>query len=170
MSADITSLSDFLSTWEEMSPVEAAAELQIGDEMFTEGEVVYIYDSLSYISHIPNPPQGAAGPWHVLIGNHDSLHATQDEAATRLYLEHYVSECVQPTAWSTAALTSLLIDFSKFYGLEYASADEMLFLALHKDPQDRTYRDAEIIAWLEWFIDLWNEVQMSEDVAAVMDY
>ena len=161
MSADLTSLSDFLDTFDVHAPAEAADLIGMNASDFGDALSVILFDSLCYIV------KTQSGEYHAIIGNNDTLHSTLDDAASRLYFDHYVSECVPPSQWTTDSLTNPLHDYSAFYGLPYASADEMLHDILSVDPTDRTYQQNVHIGWLNWFIDLWNDTQNREDEIAV---
>lgn len=154
-----TDLSTFRTEYEILTPAQAADRLGLGIEMFDTAALVFVFDGESYVSQVKS------GCYTVIIGREDSIHVNLPDAATRLYLEHYVFECVEPTEWTTSSLCVLLLDFARFNGLKFASADEMLHDIIPETPDQRTAQTAMQMDWLEWFIDLWNETELNEDAA-----
>lgn len=94
----------------------------------------------------------------------DEYTGTEIEIARRLYVDWYSSECADE--YTTEQLADLLQQFAIVYGLELASADEMLFDLTKEPPERRASTQHRAVAWLEWFCDTWEDTQRREDNAA----
>lgn len=105
------------------------------------------------------------GVFSAPVGNTSYDSPRLGEVAAPLYFEFYVSEVMDPEDWSTETLTTLLEEYTEWRGLKIASADEMLHTLLVVEPAERTCESELAAAWLDWFIDLWGEVQAREDAS-----
>lgn len=150
-------LPEFLKTATRVSIPEACDAIGV-DSDFWEGSkvtAIWLYADTLYVEELDSG--------FGLLLERDYWEGSQDELATRLYFEWYVSECSDPAEISTSDLTQLLECWSKWRGLEVASADEMLHAASVNPPELRDAKTRESINWLQWFCNTWERVQLRED-------
>jgi len=152
------SLTEFRQTRERVSPEVASEKLQMTDDYWSGDEAaVLIYDGSLFIMEMKD------GSFYTLI-ERDDFRGTRDEMEATLFLEWYCSECTN--VYTTAQLEDLLGVWCEHYGVEPASADELLLEVYRPAPEDRTAAQHRQGVWLEWFSRTWEGTQEAEDTAA----
>ncbi len=148
-------LKEFKETGHPVSLAQGCAAIGVSEEDFGPNCFrIWFYDGDAYIEELFD------GRFHALIIRDEKV-GSRDDVSAFLYFDWYITEC--DIEYTTSGLTILLNEWSKYEGIEPASADEMLFVAQQKPQRARTWKEQNRVVWLEWFIETWESVQRRED-------
>lgn len=103
------------------------------------------------------------GRYHAPIGN-DSRIGRWDQMSGWLYFEHYAREYVHDGV-TLYQLAELLDDFADHIGLPHMCAREMQAELFDDSPTNSFWTNHDAYTWLEWFCQIWEDVQHQEDEA-----
>lgn len=153
---------DFQQTAERVTTEIAADRIGMyADDFGAYATAVWLYDETIFITEIEVLGKTT---FHVLIGRDDWNCETREQAERILYLEFYVSECVDRDAWTLESLTELygvwLDENADKLGIDRdTDAAEARLIVTTPAPEDRTPIQFLAAVWLEWFGDRWEKAE-----------
>ncbi len=158
MKTDLLTLDQFRDTCKPMTIARAAEALGIEPEIFDPEETteILVYVDSLYIEQRPEDS--------FLLIARDQFTGSRQDMENKLYFYWYCSE--QIDNHTTPGLSDLLTNWCVWSGVEPASADELLALAMRNPAPDRTDAERRNILWLEWFVETYERAIEAETKAA----